>query len=265
MSLLHVCLVYTLILHSIGKEIHNTYPSPKDMFWGLDAARREYTIPTLPFKFEELEPYLDADTLKIQYTSILKEYTSKMNTLLKNWRKSGLKTAKLADGSLISIWRKLTEFPEDFVLEFANWAGGYINHILFYSTMTPNSEGTERSPSKELNHLIENSLHNVTELKKDFSLLAEEMYDGGWVNLCRKKDKKGEEYLALLTTHKEMVPLDTQGEFPILSIDLWEHAYFKRYGANRKEYVANWWKTVDWIKVERLLNWWRAMEKRHNL
>ena len=57
-----------------------------------------------------------------------------------------------------------------------------------------------------------------------------------------------------------MVPLDNTRAYPILALDLWEHAYFKKYGSRRNEYIENWWNTVDWVKVERLLNWWRMID-----
>ena len=66
--------------------------------------------------------------------------------------------------------------------------------------------------------------------------------------------------MTVLSSLEEMAPLDNPKAYPILALDLWEHAYFKKYGSRRNEYEDNWWKTVDWVKVERLLNFWRIID-----
>merc|ERR1712080_67229 len=238
----------------------STKPSQEDLFWGLEKPQEEYVMPQLPFAFDAMEPYIDASTMEIHYSAIFKEYTVRLNALLKKWKASGEKTAPLANTSLINIWRNLKELPPDIRKEFTQAGGGYINHLLYFSTMTPNSKDEKRSPSQELMPLIKRSFHNVTEMKKEFTSVARDLFGCGWVYIARATGYSDGDYLIVTSNLEEMVPLSYKRLSPILALDVWEHAYFKKYKNNRKEYISNWWKTIDWVKVERLLNWWRMWE-----
>jgi len=227
---------------------------------GLDIPKEEYGMPKLPFKFDAMEPYIDASTMEIQYSTIFKEYTTKLNAFLKKWKASGDKTAPLTNTSLIDIWRNVSGLPPAIRRDFSHYAGGYINHLLYFSTMTPNPKGDERSPSKKIMTLIERSFYNVTDMKDEFNKLSQELFSSGWLYLVRATGYAGGDYLMVTSNLVEMVPLYRKRFSPVLALDVWEHAYLQKYKNNRKEYISNWWKTVDWTKVERLLNWWRMLE-----
>lgn len=252
--------VETVKLEGVGpvKEHLSTVPSEKDMYWGLEKPQEEYKLPELPYAYDALEPYIDAATMEIHYSAIFKEYTVKLNNLLKKWRASKDKTAAdLAKTSIINMWRNLDKIPKDFKKEFSYYAGGYMNHLLYFSTLSPNPNGEERNASKEMIENIERSFHNVTQMKADLNETARNLFGTGWVYIVRAIGYADGEYLTVMSTLEEMTPMDNKRIFPILALDVWEHAYFKKYANRRAEYINNWWKIVDWVKVERILNWWK--------
>jgi len=241
----------------------NTKPTKDDVYWGLDKFQEEYKLPTFPYSMDAFEPHIDKNTMEIHYNAIFKQYTEKLNILLKEWRNSKNakheKSLKLAKGSLVDMWRSVNEIPDEFKKEFMYNAGGYLNHLIYFATMSPNKEDKAREPTKEFAELIEHSFHNLTLMMKDFNESTTELFGTGWVYLVRATGRLNGEYLTIMSTLEEMIPLDNKRIFPILACDVWEHAYFRKYKNNRAQYVRNWWKIVDWVKVERLLNWWRIL------
>lgn len=247
------------VLSAFSKE--SPKPTAEDLYWGLEVAKDEYVHPGLPFPAEALEPYIDKATMEIHHAAIFKEYTIKLNDLLKRMRNAGGKTKELAKTSLINIWRNRNDFPNNNMRqEFSYYGGGYMNHILYFSTMSPNPKDEERKPSEKMTKLIERSFHNMTMMKKDVNMLTKEMFGSGWVYVALATGYSSGQYLTVMSSVEEYLPLDSKGIYPILALDLWEHAYFKKYGNTRRDYVKNWWMTVDWVKVEKLLNWWGMVE-----
>jgi len=233
------------------------------MYWGLEKRQEEYTLPIFPHSFDAMEPYIDKETMEIHYNAIFKQLTQNLNKVLKKWRSSKddkhKKSLKLAESSLIDIWRNVMEIPDEFRKQFMYYGGGYLNHLIYFSTMSPNKADKEREPSKEFVELVERSFHNVTLMKKDMNDTAGILFGTGWVYLVRATGYTDGEYLTVMSTLEEMTPLDNKRIFPILALDIWEHAYFRKYKNNRANYVRNWWKLVDWERVERLLNWWKKL------
>jgi len=258
--LFFTCSLLVHLYDAIPRAVDNMKPTAEDMFFHLNTPQEEFKVPDLPFNFNEMEPIIDAATMEIHHSVIFKEHTAKLNEVISKWKKSGHKSTHLLNNSLVDIWRKRMEMPMELVKDFSNYAGAYINHILYFSTMTPNPTDKDRTPSKDFSELIEKSFHNYTEMKKDLHLISQEIFGCGWVYLARATGYSSGEYLTVLSSLEEMAPLDNPKAYPILALDLWEHAYFKKYGSRRNEYEDNWWKTVDWVKVERLLNFWRIID-----
>ena len=233
----------------------------KDMFFnGLDKPLEQYPFPQLPFAFDALDPHIDSATMDLHYSTVFKNHTVQLNKLLKRWRESKDKTAPLAKTSLINIWRNHKDLPEPFARDFFNHGGGYLNHLLYFSTMSPPKKNTGKKFSAKFNRIIDRSFHNATHMKSNMKRLAGEVFGSGWVYLARAVGWLDSDYLTLIVTHEEMTPLENPKITPVLALDMWEHAYFKKYGNNRMEYFENWWQTIDWTKVERIFNWWREFD-----
>ena len=220
----------------------------------------QYPFPQLPFAYDALEPHIDAPTMELHYSVIFKNHTVRLNKLLKTWRSSKDKTADLAKTSLLNIWRHHKDLPEPYAKDFFNYGGGYLNHLLYFSTMSPPKNNPGKAFSSKFQRVIDRSFHNTTHMKNNMRRLAEEIFGSGWVYLARAVGFADADYLTVIVTHEEMSPLDNPKITPILALDMWEHAYFKKYGSKKMDYFEAWWQTIDWMKVERIFNWWWEFE-----
>ena len=99
--------------------------------------------------------------------------------------------------------------------------------------MKPNEKGVNRVPSAKFDELVERSFHNLTVLYEDFEKASSDIFGCGWVFLVRATGYADGEYLSVTSTLEEQTPLDNPRQSPILALDLWEHAFFKKYGNNR--------------------------------
>lgn len=99
--------------------------------------------------------------------------------------------------------------------------------------MSPNRRNKERVPSKSFMKILKTSFHNMTELKTNFNKTAHGLLGNGWIYLVRATGYKSGEYLTIMSTLEEMTPMDNKRIFPILALDVREHAYFKKYGIDK--------------------------------
>jgi len=138
------------------------------------------------------------------------------------------------------------EIEELMVEEFDNAAvrnngGGYWNHRLFWSTMSPNGGG---EPTGSLRNAIDDTFGSFESMKEEFSNAAMTRFGSGWAWLCVVNGS-----LCICSTPNQDNPLMTGEGIPILGIDVWEHAYYKSYGPGRANYIQAWWNVVDWVAV----------------
>ena len=122
-----------------------------------------------------------------------------------------------------------------------NNGGGFWNHSLFWNIMSPNGGG---EPTGELSSAINDAFGSFDSMKEDFAKAAMTRFGSGWAWLCVSDGS-----LCILSTPNQDNPI-MQGEgIPILGIDVWEHAYYKKYGPGRADYISSWWNVVDWTIV----------------
>ena len=244
-------------------------PTPtKNMFLiGFDKPLKEYPFPKLPFAYKALEPLIDAETMKIHHSVLLKNYTADLNEFMTKWKKSAAagEEKKLAEGSLLNVWRNEAKIPDAQKEKFFQHAGGYLNHLLYFATMSPPAAAVAKKPvttfPATFQNVVDRSFHNVTDMKDRMAeMIDDEMFGSGWVYLVRAGGYSDGDYLTLMVSRDEMMPLQSTRIMPVLACDLWEHAFLKKYGLKRREYFDNWWKTIDWVKVEEVFNWWRKVD-----
>jgi len=249
--LLVVCVVLTA-----SKEI-----SIAKMLKGLDVYQESYPLPTLPYKYDALEPYIDQHTLKEHHLGVHAKHTLNMNKVLKEWRASNEST-ELSKKSLLEIMKNVKDIPPKWRNDCGNHIGGYLNHIFYFATLSPNPKGEARDPSntKQMKKAFEHSFGTFEQFKKTFNSSMKEIFSTGFVWLVRVPQYR---YLTIYYTVQESSPISVNYE-PLLGLDLWEHASFEKYGTNRNLYIDNWWKIVDWDKVEELINWWWQFEPKHD-
>ncbi|KFC71152.1 Superoxide dismutase precursor [Bosea sp. LC85] len=198
------------------------------------AAAPAFTLPPLGYAYEALEPHIDAATMRIHHSAHHQAYVNNANALANQW--AGLKTTPIE-----TVLADLSTVPETVRTGVRNNVGGHWNHTFFWELMTP---GGAEQPSPELKSAIEASLGSVTDMATKLNAAAMGRFGSGWAWLVVGKDKK----LAIVSTANQDTPLEL-GAKAVVGVDVWEHAYYLKHQSRRADYLAAWWKTVNWDKA----------------
>ena len=197
-----------------------------------------FTLPSLPYMFDALEPHIDARTMEIHHGKHHAAYVTKANDAL-----SG---TEWADRPAEEVIANLDKLPGDSQAAVRNNAGGHANHSLFWSVMGPGKGG---EPSGDLASAIDSSFGSFAGFKEQFANAAATRFGSGWGWLVVKDGR-----LAICSTANQDNPLmpasfgGGQGT-PILGLDVWEHAYYLNYQNKRPDYINAFWNIVDWDAV----------------
>lgn len=195
-----------------------------------------FSMPALPYKFDALEPAIDALTVEIHYTKHHQTYLTNLNAALdKHPELTGLSIEELLHG--------LDRVPEDIRTVVRNNGGGFYNHILYWNVMGPKRGG---EPQGALGKAIEATFGSFTAFKTEFEKAGLSRFGSGWAWLSVKSD----DTLFIHSTPNQDSPL-MEGVFPVLGADVWEHAYYLKYQNRRAEYLSNWWSVVNWEEADR--------------
>ena len=194
-----------------------------------------FELPSLPYAFDALEPYIDAQTMEIHHTKHHAAYVSNLNAALE-------KRPELAGRSLEDLVRDPNQLPEDIRTAVRNNGGGHYNHSIFWTLMTPNGGG---EPKGDLAGAISNAFGDFASFKNTFTQAAMTRFGSGWAWLGLKGGN-----LAVISMPNQDAPL-MENLTPVLGIDVWEHAYYLKYQNRRAEYISNWWNVVNWEEVAR--------------
>lgn len=192
-----------------------------------------YELPDIPYKYDAMEPYIDAMTMEIHYTKHHAGYVEKLNKALEGTDLEGL--------SIEDLMHRLEDVPADKKDLVRNNGGGHANHSLFWQILT--SEKTE--PEGELKSALERQFGSIEKAKDELSNVALNHFGSGWGWLVINKDNN----LEAVSTANQDSPL-IYGMTPILGIDVWEHAYYLKYQNKRIDYINAFWNVVNWKKVE---------------
>lgn len=195
-----------------------------------------HTLPALPYDFNALEPYIDAETMQIHHDKHHQAYVDKLNAALE-------KHPELANESLESLLSDLTKVPEDIRMAIRNHGGGHFNHSFFWKTLKINEGG---KPSGDLAQAIDQDFESFDNFKKSFTEIASTQFGSGWTWLSL--DTAGK--LSIQSTPLQDNPIMT-GKKAIFGLDVWEHAYYLKYQNRRPEYVAAFWNIINWEEVEK--------------
>jgi Fe-Mn family superoxide dismutase len=194
-----------------------------------------FELPKLPYAYEALEPFIDAQTMTIHHTKHHQAYITNLNGALE-------KAPELASWSLDDLVTRLSEVPEGVRGVVRNHGGGTLNHNIFWEVMAPNAGG---EPTGALAKAIDADFGGFANFKLEFEKAAVGRFGSGWAWLAKQGSK-----LVVVSTANQDNPL-TDGLKPLLGIDVWEHAYYLKYQNRRPEYVTNWWNVVNWDEVAR--------------
>ncbi len=194
-----------------------------------------YKLDPLPYSYDALEPFIDEQTMQIHHDKHHAAYVTNLNAALD-------KHPELSGTSLESLLKDLNGVPEDIRVAVRNHGGGAWNHDLFWRVMAPNAGG---EPGGTLGKGISSTFGSYSEFKAEFEKAAMGRFGSGWAWLVKK-----DETLKVLSTANQDTPI-SDGLFPLLALDVWEHAYYLKYQNRRAEYVNNWWNVVNWDEVAR--------------
>jgi Fe-Mn family superoxide dismutase len=222
--------VFAITLSGCGSTSH-PLPNPAPGTGSIT-----YSLPSLPYPHNALEPSIDERTMVIHHTKHHQAYVDNLNKALKGTPQAAV--------PLDSILASVSAFPP----AVRNNAGGTWNHSFFWKIMTPaKSSG---APSPKLLAAINASFGSLDAFKEKFNSAATGRFGSGWAWLV--KTPAG---LVITSTPNQDNPLMDVAEVrgtPILGVDVWEHAYYLKYQNKRADYLKEWWKVVNWSEVSRM-------------
>jgi len=197
---------------------------------------QSYTFPELPYAYNALEPYIDAQTMEIHYSKHFRAYFD-------NFVKAAADN-KIDNQSLEDTFKKVSSYPA----AIRNNGGGFYNHDLFWKVMGPNAGG---KPEGALLEAITKTFGSFDAFKAEFETAAKTQFGSGWAWLAVDADGK---LFVSQTPNQDNPLMDVAAKrgTPILALDVWEHAYYLKYQNRRPEYVSNFWNVVNWNKVAEL-------------
>ena len=191
-----------------------------------------YELPNLNFEYDALEPHLDALTMEIHHSKHHAAYTANLNAAIEG--------TEMSDKTIEELLIEHQDIPA-----IRNNGGGFWNHCLFWETLS--SDPT--SPSNELLSTINDQFGGMDELKGEIKSAALKRFGSGWAWLCTSAGT-----LSVCSTPNQDNPLMTGEGVPILGVDVWEHAYYKKFGPARGDYVDSWWNVINWDKVSEIFD-----------
>ena len=197
-----------------------------------------FTLPSLAYAYDALEPHIDARTMEIHHTKHHQAYINKVNDAIAG--------TDLDGKSIEDLVSNLASVPADKLGAVRNNGGGHANHSLFWTVMGPGKGG---SPSGDLAAAIDSAFGSLDAMKEQFSAAAATRFGSGWAWLYVDGGS-----LKIGSTANQDSPLMGAdiagiGGTPLLGLDVWEHAYYLNYQNRRPDYVSAFWNVVDWDAV----------------
>ena len=199
-----------------------------------------YTLPPLAYDYAALEPHIDAQTMEIHYSRHHQTYVNNLN--------NAVSEAGLGAAPVEALIEQLENVPESWRTAVRNNGGGHANHSLFWTILS--AKGGR--PSGEVARAIDSELGGFDAFKDAFTKAAQTRFGSGWAWLTVGQDGK----LLVESSANQDSPL--MGEFaglsggtPILTLDVWEHAYYLNYQNRRPDYIAAFFHIINWEEVNR--------------
>jgi Fe-Mn family superoxide dismutase len=198
-----------------------------------------FTLPPLPYGFDALEPYIDKMTMEIHHGKHHGTYVTNLNKALE----SAPNLAGKAIEELLA--NNLSLVPENIRTTVRNNGGGHINHSMFWQIMAPQAGG---QPSGHLAEALHSTFGSFDLFKEKFTAAALGRFGSGWAWLTAQGGK-----LDIYSTANQDSPV-MEGKYPVMGLDVWEHAYYLKYQNRRAEYIGAWWNVVNWAEIEKRFN-----------
>jgi len=194
----------------------------------------KYELPTLPYAYDALEPYISEEVMKLHHDKHHQTYVDKLNAAIDGYPEFDSKPIEY-------FLENIELIPEQIKQAVVNHGGGHANHSFFWNIMK--SQGGN-VPTGRLLEAIDKEFGDLEKFKDKFSNEAMSLFGSGWTWLVTKESK-----LKIISTQNQNTPL-SEGCTPLIAIDLWEHAYYPQYQNRRAEYVKAWWNVINWENAQ---------------
>ena len=195
-----------------------------------------FDVPPLPYDYNALEPYIDEETMHLHHDKHHAAYVNNLNAALD-------KHPELQGTSPDDLIKNLNSVPEDIRTAVRNNGGGHVNHTMFWEIMEPHGGG---DPSGPIADAINQAFGSFEAFTQQFNDAGTKRFGSGWAWLVRGSNGQ----LQVTSTANQDNPM-TEGQFPIMGNDVWEHAYYLKYQNRRPEYLNAWWNVVNWDEVNK--------------
>jgi Fe-Mn family superoxide dismutase len=194
-----------------------------------------FSLPSLPYAADALEPHIDKMTMEIHHDKHHNAYVTNLNKALESAPNLANKTVEelLANNCAI--------VPDNIKTAVRNNGGGHVNHSMFWTIMGPKAGGP---PTGALADAIKSAFGGFDQFKEKFNAAATTRFGSGWAWLV--KDGSGK--LDVISTANQDSPI-MEGKFPVMGLDVWEHAYYLKYQNRRPDYIGAWWSVVNWAEI----------------
>lgn len=198
-----------------------------------------FTLPALPYAFDALEPHIDAKTMEIHHDKHHQAYITNVNKALESAPELASKSVEelLANNCAI--------VPEAIKTAVRNNGGGHYNHSMFWNLLSPSGGG---APVGNLAQAITGAFGSFDAMKEKFNAAATTRFGSGWAWLVKSGSA-----IEIISTANQDCPL-MEGKFPVIGLDVWEHAYYLKYQNRRPEYISAWWNVTNWAEAEKRFN-----------
>jgi superoxide dismutase, Fe-Mn family len=198
-----------------------------------------FTVPSLTYAFDALEPHIDAKTMEIHHDKHHGAYVTNLNKALESAPNLAGKSIEelLADNCAL--------VPEAIRTAVRNNGGGHANHSLFWTIIGPKAGG---EPVGNLAAAINSTFGSFAAFKEKFGAAGATRFGSGWAWL----NKTGSGIEIVSSANQDSPIMD--GKFPVIGLDVWEHAYYLKYQNRRPDYIAAWWNVINWVEAEKRFN-----------
>lgn len=196
-----------------------------------------FTLPDLPYSYNNLEPFIDEETMKVHHAGHHATYVNNLNNALKD-------QDEFLNIDIETLLKSLDKVPENIRAKVKNNAGGHYHHSIFWTML---AKQKTKEPAGQLLDTINKTFGSFRAFKEEFNKSALTLFGSGWVWLVLKDQK-----LMIENLPNQDSPI-SQEKYPLLALDFWEHAYYLKYKNKRADYIEAWWNVVNWETVEKRL------------
>lgn len=195
-----------------------------------------YTLPELPYAYDALEPFFDEETMHLHHDKHHQTYVNNLNAAIE-------KHPEFFDKTVEELVAYLDRLPEDIRVAVRNNGGGHLNHTMFWEWLAPNAGG---APTGDIAAAIDEAFSSFDDFKAEFKAAATGRFGSGWAWLVLDYGK-----LKVVSTANQDNPI-SDGQIPVLGLDVWEHAYYLKYRNVRPDYIEAFFSLINWDKVNEL-------------